>query len=162
MPRPATAKTRKTRTSDARARALAEGYRSGLEEKLAAQLQQAGVKAEYEPVTIRYVKPEKEHRYTPDYVLPNGIIIESKGRFVTADRQKHLHIKENHPGLDIRFVFSNPRNRIGKKSQTTYAMWCDKHGFKWSGPVIPTEWLNEPRRPSRLDALERITGWTPS
>lgn len=160
MPRPAPTKTRKTRTSNPRTRAIIEGYRSGLEERLAAQLRDAGVDAKYEPVTIRYTKPEKEHKYTPDYVLPNGIIIESKGRFVTADRQKHLHIKQNHPDLDIRFVFSNPKNRIGKKSQTTYAMWCDRHGFLWSGPVIPAEWLSEPPDQKNVEALRRLTGWS--
>ena len=32
--------------------------------------------------------------YTPDFVLPNGVIIETKGRFVAADRRKHLEIKK--------------------------------------------------------------------
>lgn len=72
---------------------IAQGYRSGLEEQLAEQLQQAGVAAEYESTTIRYEKPAKSSRYTPDFVLPNKIIIESKGRFLTADRQKHLDRK---------------------------------------------------------------------
>ena len=53
------------------------------------------------------------------------IIIETKGRFVTADRQKMLLVKEQYPDLDIRFVFSNPNSRISKKSKTTYA-----HGAK--------------------------------
>ena len=66
-----------------------------------------------------------------DFILPNGIIIEAKGQFVSSDRSKHKLIKEQHPDLDIRFVFSNSRTRIGKKSKTTYAMWCDRFGFNF-------------------------------
>ncbi len=125
-------------------RGLAEGYRSGLEDKIAAQLRAGGIDPQYETLTIKYVKPERIAKYTPDFPLPNGIIIETKGRFVTADRQKHLLIKEQRPDLDIRFVFSNPKTRISKTSKTTYAMWCEKHGFKYAAKLIPDEWLKEP------------------
>lgn len=146
------AKPTRTRTSKAaspwprRARTveqagLEEGWRSGLEEKVAAQLEAAGIKAEYEAEKIEYHKPARKARYTPDFKLPNGIYIETKGRFVTADRQKHLLIKEQHPHLDIRFVFSNPNARISKQSATTYAMWCAKHGFLYAAKIIPKEWL---------------------
>lgn len=90
---------------------------------------------------VKYTKPAKEARYTADFRLPNGVIIETKGRFVTADRQKHILIKEQRPDLDIRFVFSNPNNRISKKSETTYAKWCEKHGFLYARKSIPEEWL---------------------
>ena len=70
--------------------------------------------------------------------------MESKGRFVTEDRQKHLLVKKQHPELDIRFVFSNPRARISKTSATTYAAWCDKHGFLYAEKFIPAAWLKEP------------------
>lgn len=125
-------------------RGLAEGYRSGLEDKIAAQLRAGGIDPQYETLVIKYVKPERIAKYTPDFPLPNGIIIETKGRFVTADRQKHLLIKEQRPDLDIRFVFSNPKTRISKTSMTTYAMWCEKHGFKYAAKLIPDEWLKEP------------------
>jgi hypothetical protein len=94
-------------------------------------------------IKIGYIKPERDATYTPDFPLPNGIIIETKGRFLTADRQKHLLIKDQRPDLDIRFVFSNSRSKIGKKSKTTYAMWCEKNGFKYADKSIPTEWINE-------------------
>ena len=60
--------------------------------------------------------------YTPDFELPNGIIIESKGRFVAADRKKHLLVQKQHPELDIRFVFSNSKAKISKGSKTTLCM----------------------------------------
>lgn len=119
------------------------GFRSGLEERIAAELKAAGVDASYESVKIDYVKPEKKAKYTPDWLLPNGIYIETKGRFVTADRQKHLLIQNQHPEIDIRFVFSNSKARISKLSQTTYGDWCNKHGFKFADKHIPNSWLNE-------------------
>lgn len=49
---------------------------------------------EYEKMTISYVTPATPHKYTPDFLLlANGIIVESKGRFVVADRKKHLLVK---------------------------------------------------------------------
>lgn len=129
-----------TRTSN---RGLAEGYRSGLEETLGLQLERAGVPFAFEKRKIAYTKPETNHKYTPDFELPNGIIIESKGRFVVADRQKHLLVKKQHPELDIRFVFSSSKQKISKGSKTTYADWCEKHGFKYADKLIPQAWLDE-------------------
>ena len=136
---------KKTKTTS-EARGIREGYRSGLEETVADQLSRAGVDAKYEEEVIHYTKPARKARYTPDFVLPNGIIIETKGRFVTADRQKHLLVKEQHPDLDIRFVFSNSRTRISKQSKTSYAMWCEKYGFPFADKAIPTLWLKEKKR----------------
>ena len=104
---------------------------------------------EFEAAKIEYLKPARTAKYTPDFLLPNGIIIESKGRFVTADRQKHLLIQKQHPDLDIRFVFSNSRSRISKQSKTTYAMWCEKHGFLYADKLIPEEWLDAPKTKGR-------------
>ena len=128
--------------SSIRERAIKNGYRSGLEETVAKQLEQAGVQVEYETTKIKY-RVEEDHTYTPDFVLPNGIVIETKGRFVLEDRKKHLLIQKQHPELDIRFVFSNARVKLYKGSKTMYSDWCDKYGFKWHNKVIPTEWINE-------------------
>lgn len=119
------------------------GFRSGLEERIAEQLDKARVEYTYEQVKLKYIKPASEHIYTPDFVLPNGIIVETKGRFLQADRMKHLLVKEQNPTMDIRFVFSNSNSRISKTSKTTYAAWCEKHGFKYADKTIPQEWLDE-------------------
>lgn len=140
------------RKRSAEERGLEEGYRSGLEEKVAAQLEALQVPAEFERYKLSYDVPARVAKYTPDFVLPNGIIIETKGEFVTKDRQKHKHVKAAHPNLDIRFVFSNPNNRIGKKSETTYGMWCAKLGFLFAKALIPEAWINEPPCPKRLAA----------
>jgi hypothetical protein len=129
--------------SSIRQRAIAEGYRSGLEEVTASDLVKRGIPYKYEELVILYVKPERTSKYTPDFVLENGLIIETKGRFVTADRQRHILIKAQHPEYDIRFVFSNSKSKVSKLSSTTYGMWCDKHGFKYADRVIPEDWLNE-------------------
>lgn len=117
------------------------GFRSGLEEKVADQLKKSGVEFEYETTKIKYVVPESTHTYTPDFTFPSGLIVETKGRFVAADRKKHLLIKKQQPDLDIRFVFQNSNNKISKGSKTTYADWATKHGFKYADKEIPDEWL---------------------
>jgi len=96
---------------------------------------------EYETKRIPYT-PKIKH-YTPDFILENGIIVETKGRFLSTDRAKHLLIKQQHPDLDIRFVFTNPRQRISKRSKTTYGDWCDKHKYKYAEGLVPASWTKE-------------------
>ena len=129
--------------SSKRAVAKKHGFRSGLEEDIDKSLKSSGVDGEYEQHKINYTKPATNHTYTPDFKLPNGIFIETKGRFVLADRKKHVLIKQQHPELDIRFVFQNSRNKIRKGSKTTYADWCQKNGFQYSDKIVPSSWLNE-------------------
>lgn len=117
-------------------------YRSGLEDKISSQLTKLGIPFEYESFKIPY-RLEEDKKYTPDFRIPNGIIIESKGRFVAADRKKHLLVKQQHPELDIRFVFSNSRAKISKNSKTSYGDWATANGFKYADKLIPEEWLNE-------------------
>lgn len=137
--------TRKT-TSSTRANAIKHGWRSGLEEKVANALTEAGVPFTYEKTKVKYIKPASEHQYTPDFVLDNGIIIETKGRFLIADRKKHMLIKRQQPHLDIRFVFSNSSQKLNKGSRTTYAQWCVKNGFEYADKTIPEHWLRERRK----------------
>lgn len=127
----------------ARRNTQAVAFRSGLEEKIALQLEQAGQPVVFEQYHLKYVVPQRDARYTPDFLLKNGIIIESKGIFDVEDRKKHVLIQEQHPELDIRFVFSSSRAKLYKGSKTTYAEWCNKHGFKFADKLIPAAWLNE-------------------
>lgn len=129
--------------SKARKAALKYGYRSGLEKDNADYLDSLGVSYTYEEEKIKW-EDYKVRTYTPDFLLlSNGIIVETKGRFVAADRRKHIEIKKQHPELDIRFVFSNSNAKLSKASNTTYAQWCDKHGFLWGQKTIPMEWIEE-------------------
>jgi hypothetical protein len=132
-----------TTKSKIRQQAIKNGYRSGLEDVISEDLKKRGVDfGGYETVKIKWQLIESK-TYTPDFILPNGIIIESKGRFVPDDRKKHLKVREQNPELDIRFVFSNSRNKIRKGSKTTYAMWCEKNNFLYADKRIPDEWINK-------------------
>lgn len=125
---------------------LKYGFRSGLEKTVAKQLQDLGISYKYEEMKIPYTNP-MIHKYTPDFhELPNGIIVETKGRWLGSDRKKHQLIKQQHPHLDIRFVFNNSRARLSKVSKTTYGAWCEKNGFKYADKLIPQEWLQEEKK----------------
>jgi len=117
------------------------GYKSGLEKVTADFLKEHKVPVEYEKTKITYTIPARKTFYKPDFKLPNGIFVETKGRFTAQDRKKHLLIREQYPNLDIRFIFSNPNTKIRKGSKTSYANWCDKNGFQYAKAEIPIEWI---------------------
>ena len=120
---------------------LKYGFRSGLESRVAEELEQRQIIFSYEETKLKYLKPAKVHTYTPDFYLSkHKIFVETKGLFTSADRQKMRLVKEQHPSLDIRFVFSNSKSRISKRSSTTYGMWCNKYGFEYADKEIPEEW----------------------
>lgn len=130
-------------------------YRSPIEEKVADQLKGQGFKNIYEIGRIPYVKSIAH--YIPDFVLPNGIIIEVKGYpFESFDRSKHLYLKKQHPDLDVRFIFENPRLPIYPKSKTTYGDWCDKNGFEYAHAYVPTEWIREQPKSKRIRTLKEV------
>ena len=121
---------------------LTYGFRSGLEETIAAQLKNAGIDPKFETLKLPY-RVEKNHTYTPDFPVGKRIIIESKGRFQTADRMKMLEVKKQHPEYEFRFIFNNSKSKISKVSATTYGKWCEKKGFKYADQVVPQEWIEE-------------------
>ena len=134
-----------------RSHAIARGYRSGLEAKAAEQIADAGHEVLYETDRIEYTWPERKSTYRPDFKLPKPggfFYVETKGVWTVEDRQKHHLLREQRPDLDIRFVFSNCNARLYKKSPTTYAAYCDKHGLTYANKVIPQEWLDEGKETS--------------
>jgi hypothetical protein len=132
---------------------LKQTFRSGFEERIASQLRRNGIKYSYESLVIEY---ERLSTYTPDFILPNGIIIETKGRWVSEDRTKHLLVKQQHPDLDIRLLFQNAYNKIRKGSKTTYAMWCEKKGILYAHKQVPKSWLSL-ERISSVQSVDRVT-----
>jgi predicted nuclease of restriction endonuclease-like RecB superfamily len=139
-------KSQRQATVSRKEHGIRHGYRSGLEDKIAKQISGAGHEIIYETDKVHYVVPERNAKYTPDFKLPKKggfFYVETKGIWDTADRQKHLLIKEQHPDVDIRFVFSNCNNKLYKGSKTTYASYCDKYGFAYAHKTIPDEWLQE-------------------
>lgn len=128
-------------------------YRSGLEKIVAEFLKANQKKIRYEDLKIEW-KDLRYRTYTPDFVLDNGIIVETKGIFDNEDRRKHVAVREQHPELDIRFVFSNAKAKLYKGAKTTYADWCEKQGFKYSHRVIPEDWLKEKGKPLKQTRIE--------
>ena len=114
-------------------------FRSKLEEKVADLLVELGVKYEYETTKVPYVI---QHIYTPDFILPNGVVLECKGYWDADDRRKIKAVKTLNPDLDLRMVFQAPFKTIRKKSKTTYAKWCERHDIPWTSfHNIPLKWL---------------------
>ena len=114
-------------------------FRSELEEKVSDLLCELKIDYEYAPHRIPY---QIQHNYSPDFLLPNGIYLECKGYWDSADRRKIKNVKEQHPEIDLRMVFQAPFNKITKKSKTTYAKWCDRNKIPWTAyHNIPLEWL---------------------
>lgn len=114
-------------------------YRSKLEEKVSNLLSELGVSFEYESTKVPY---QIQFTYTPDFILPNGVWLETKGYWDPADRRKVKAVKECNPDIDLRMVFQAPFNTISKKSKTTYAKWCEKHSIPWTSyQNIPLDWL---------------------
>lgn len=134
--------TKRVKVNKKRANAIRHGYRSGLEQDVLNSLNDRACSAQYECLKIEW-EDLAYRTYTPDFLLPNGILIETKGRFTPADRMKHLAIKKQHPDLDIRFVFTNSKSKLRKGSKTTYGMWCEKQGYLYADKDVPQEWVDE-------------------
>jgi hypothetical protein len=137
----------KRRFKNQKQASLVLGYRSGLEEKVSEQLNSLQVNFSYETEKIYYLQPAKKRSYKPDFITikkdGSKLFIETKGRLTASDRKKHEWVKDQNPNLDIRFVFTNSNTKIAKNSKTTYADWCNKHGFIFADKEIPKEWLEE-------------------
>ena len=127
-------------------------YRSGLEKEVAAYLKSEQKEVRYELLKIKW-EDLRYRTYTPDFVLDNGIIIETKGIFDSDDRRKHLEVRKQHPELDIRFVFSNAKAKLYKGAKSRYFDWCDKNDFMWAHRVIPEAWLKEKGKPIKTDRI---------
>ena len=115
-------------------------YRSGLEVSIAGLLRALKVEFKYEDTKLPYTI---EHTYCPDFYIPDtDIYIEAKGFWRPEDRRKIKAIKEQHPEIDIRMAFQNPKKKISKGSKVTYAQWCDRKGILWCDfKKIPISWL---------------------
>ena len=123
-------------------KARATGFRSGLEQLVATQIKKSNHILRYETIKIKWVD-FSIRSYTPDFILDNGVILEVKGFWSTADRRKHVEIKKQHDTLDIRMVFENSKRKIRKGSNTTYGDWCNKKNIRYCDRVIPRNWLRE-------------------
>lgn len=118
-------------------------FRSKYEKTIYDNVVNNGLTVEFEPFKLPYLM---KGNYLPDFVLPNGIIVEAKGYFDSRARAKMVAVKKNNPTLDIRFVFMNSRTKLRKGSNATYADWCEKYGFPFADGMIPLKWFKETSR----------------
>ena len=120
---------------------ISNRYRSNLEGSVAAYLEKQGGSFIFEPKTHRigYEVPKK---YQPDFLLPNGILIEVKGWFKAEDQRKHRLIRQQHPELDIRFIFGKLKSKV-QGGRYTCQEWCEKYEFLYAESIIPNLWIHE-------------------
>jgi len=105
--------------------------RSLLEHKFESILKEYDVLYEYEITKIPYIVPESSHKYTVDWTLQSGILLETKGYLADyQERLKYQLIKLQHPTIDLRFVFQDP-NKLCGGTKMKHSTWADKQGFKW-------------------------------
>lgn len=121
-------------------------FRSKFEERIWDVALQNKKKMEYEPAKPR-IPYVISYTYRPDFVLPNGIIIEAKGYLRPRDRTKMRKVKEHNPELDIRFVFQDARKQLTKsKNSEMYWQWAERIGYPWAEGTIPLEWWKERKK----------------
>lgn len=104
---------------------------------------QLGEGVTYETDRIAFIQPAKKRFYKPDFKLAEKVYLETKGKWDSADRQKHVWLKEQHPDINIYLLFQNANQKLSKKSTTTYGDWATKNGLLWANHKegIPEEWL---------------------
>lgn len=117
--------------------------RSGYEKKVRKCLEENKVQYTYESMVIKYVVPETKRSYTPDFILPNGVIIEAKGYWDAESRRKMALVVEQNPHLKLKMLLQRD-NTISKKSKTKYSDWAKARGIECvvsPQGLIPEEWL---------------------
>jgi len=154
--RPLSKKTQRGRSLKGRSPA----FRSKFEETIASTLRVAGVKFDYETVTVTYQKEVRGSecqacgstdvyttaKYTPDFILANGIFIEAKGKFTPRDRTKILAVLRsnneiNRDNFRILFMYDN---WLTKKKLKRYTDWCAQHDIQCAvGTEVPEEWTKK-------------------
>lgn len=112
-------------------------YKSGFERTIAANLKNRGVKFGYETLQVKYTL---DGTYNPDFILPNGVIVEAKGLLDRESKRKMVAVKKQHPELDIRFLFMMGDKKVPGTKQT-HGEWASKNGFPWAEREIPEEWI---------------------
>ena len=132
-------------------------YRSKLEVSVAEQLEDAGVKFDYEQYKLSYSLNIRNaeccscggdavvqfHEYLPDFwIKGTDIVIEAKGRFTAADRKKILAVTETNPLVEVRMLFQIDQ-KLSKGRKKRYSDWCDDNDIRYSIGTIPEEWLHE-------------------
>lgn len=131
------------------------GFRSKFEASVNEALASLVPDAKYEAVRLPF-RVELTQTYKPDWVLPTqAIVLEAKGRFTKADRDKMLRVKQQYPNLDIRMVFQRLSQKVTNKM--TVIDWCEAHGFPYcQGPNLPEEWIKHKPKTKQREAFDGL------
>lgn len=132
-------------------------YDSGFEKLFADHLEKLGIPFERERDAFIYIETVRKsvcrecgsencgqrRIYRPDFFLPAGVIIETKGYLDAPARSRHKLIREQHPGLDLRLVFQRDHVIKQTKNKDRYSDWCRKNDIKFwiCREMPPKEWL---------------------
>lgn len=113
--------------------------RSKFEDRILQNLTNRQADFTYEDETFQYLVQRK---YKVDYYFPQtNIYVEAKGYLRSDDQRKMRAVKEQHPDIDIRFLFMKANSKV-QGSKMTCQQWAEKYGFIWAeGDVIPDEWI---------------------
>jgi hypothetical protein len=112
--------------------------KSGFERSFTTNLKSREIKFKYESTKVPYVL---ERSYFPDFeIIDHGFFIETKGLLDRDSKAKMIAVKQQHPELDIRFVFMKADRRI-PGTKETHAHWAERNGFKWAEGIAPEEWF---------------------
>lgn len=119
---------------------MVKKYKSKFEGEVSKVL---GKRAKYESTKIHFTQPAVERIYMPDWQIGENTFIETKGKLDLDTRKKMLWVIEQHPDKKFYMLFQNAHNRITKRSNTTYADWCDKNNIEWAHypDGIPDHWF---------------------
>lgn len=132
-------------------------YKSLFEASIAEQFKLAKVRVKYEPYKMEFYQRvpsasckgcgskevTRKHTYKPDWVSEDDyLIVESKGKFTSADRTKMIAIKAQYPDKDIRILFMRD-NWLTRKKLEKYSDWAERNGFTYAIGPVPKAWLKD-------------------
>lgn len=112
-------------------------FRSKFEVSVAKDLESRGISFEFESLIVPYTL---HCTYKPDFLLPNGIIVETKGVLDADVKRKMLAAKLQNKELDIRFLFMSSTS---KKNKVKWERWCRNNNYEYAYDVVPESWLEE-------------------
>lgn len=86
-------------------------FKSKLEEQVWKILKSNFSSVKYEPDKFKYIQPEKERMYIPDFRTGRRkIYLEAKGKLDLDTRQKMVWFRDCNPNTTVIFLFMNPDN----------------------------------------------------
>ena len=130
-------------SSKARQFAKLAGFKSMLEVRTAAWLEERSIPFLYEKE--KWVYQHEPQTYKPDFCF-GDFVIECKGKLTKDVRKKILSIIRCNPDKKLFLVFEKPDNKINRGSKSTYADWANKVGIPWSTVIPELTWFRKKRK----------------